>query len=556
MAFANPLSSSEEKFKAVYNRSIEISTKAIERNPESAGNAVHYFNRGIKYVCAGKFEQARQDLTKAIELDPQYSFSLIPGVLGVSQDEKMANIAFDIFFNAVKDPRHYAWRHAAAEISGKDARFTQMVIPKLKDPSWQVRETAVLFLDKSLGSADNPEVVKSLVPLLRDNAVQVREAVALSLRGKVKAYPQLAGEFINILRTDNNPKIKYIAAHSLKGLNTPEVKEVKPLVTKITAEIKVVVIVPGVYNIIQKKEDIGRDLAQDCTKNWQLRKILELAGIKVIEHRWSGKYDAIHQARENLDNTVLKALHIAGEDNKVMTLTYSAGNLLAERFFSPDLDPLVKKALNENRIHLISIGSPSKYNFGKLDSSWENVWSRNDYISRISEIFTPDKYDVEYNYYPDITKDSQEAHSLYKDPRFIKDMVHRVFPRLDMPQLDKMLKEQDLSKWKYFPTHGSWPGVYNFETVNPKPYIEYKSGHLRDPFVPQSPQIPHQQPIPMSGPQPIHTPQPVYTPERGSWPGKYDFNIRAPDNYYKQPIIMPKTPIMPPTPIIQPPMRR
>ncbi|MHB8155015.1 MAG: HEAT repeat domain-containing protein, partial [Candidatus Omnitrophota bacterium] len=417
-------------------------------------------------------------------------------------------------------------------------------IPKLKDSSWQVRESAVL----SLGKFDKPEVVKSLIPLLKDDNLKVRHAVISSLGDKIKSYPELGKEFMYILKTETNPEIKYVIARSLQNVNTPEVKEVMPLIQKAAVEVKVVVIIPGVDDNL-----LGLDLFSSRKVEWskdiQLRKILELAGIKVIEHRWTGNLigKGFHDAKLELDSTMLKALKIAGEHDKVMVMMYSGGNLVGERFLSSDLDPLIKGAFKENRINLISLGSPSRQNFARLDANWKNIALDKDLIYRIFGLkqFKLNQHDLVYPSSRNITKEPIHPHSTFEDYRVISNIIHSVFSKLHMPQLDRMLKEQDLSKWKYFPTHGSWPGVYNFETVNPRPYVDYGAGNLRDPFVPQLPDIRQKQPTQMPTQQPMHIPQSIYKPD-----------FRAPDNYYKQPIIMPQTPIMPPTPIIQPPMRR
>jgi tetratricopeptide (TPR) repeat protein len=543
----SPFSSPKEKFMAAYHVSIKSATKYIERYP-CAGS---YYSRGLLYAHINKFEEAKQDFAKAIELDPQYSLHLLVHGLIISQDVKIGSFAVNTFLNAVKDPRYYVLRHEAAEIFGKTDTFINFAILRLKDPSWQVRETAVLFLDKS----DMAEAVEALIPLLKDNDVRVCEVTALSLGRRVKSYPELAKDFINILKTDSNPNMKYIAAKSLQGVNTPEVKEAKPLIQKTTAEVKVVVIIPGVDDKLLGLDPFSSRKVE-WSKNIQLRKLLELAGIRVLEHCWTGNLVGkdFQDAKLELDTTMLKALKMAGEHDKVIVMMYSGGNLVGERFFASDLDPLIKEAFKEKRINLLSLGSPSRQNFASLDPNWKNMALDKDLVYRIFGLkqFKVEQHDVVYPYPQDISKRPIDAHSTFQDYRVISDIIHKVFPKLQIPQLDKMLKEQDVSKWKYFPTRGSWPGIYNFESVSPRPYVDYGAGHLRDPFVPQLPSIPPQQPILMPGQQPIHTPQPIYTPERGSWPGQYNFNIRAPDNYYRQQQQI----IIPPPPIILPSIPR
>ncbi|MHB8155016.1 MAG: PIG-L family deacetylase, partial [Candidatus Omnitrophota bacterium] len=71
LAVLNPLGSIDTKLKAMYNIHIERATKTIELNPEYAEG---YYSRAAYYVQLKKFEEARQDYAKAIELNPQYLF--------------------------------------------------------------------------------------------------------------------------------------------------------------------------------------------------------------------------------------------------------------------------------------------------------------------------------------------------------------------------------------------------------------------------------------------------------------------------------------------------
>mgnify|MGYP001585648122 CR=1 FL=1 len=91
---------------------------------------------------------------------------------------------------------------------------------------------------------------------------------------------------------------------------------------------------------MSRRRETGRDLNVDWSKDIALRKILELGGIKVIEHRWSGNYKDISSAQRGLDDTMNKALKMAGERHKIMTIMYSAGNWVGERFGASDLNPI------------------------------------------------------------------------------------------------------------------------------------------------------------------------------------------------------------------------
>jgi HEAT repeat protein/thiamine kinase-like enzyme len=370
--------------------------------------------------------------------------------------------------------KNWEVRYMALKIVGKSDkdRYTDFVIPRLKDESWQVRESAAAFL----GKFNKPEVVKSLIPLLRDDNTYVRQAVVLSLGDKVKVYPQLPKEFINILKVDSDPWAKYIAALSLQSVNTPEVEKVRLLIRQIAPEVRVAVISPGVDDFDMRTP--GRELTQDVTKDWQLRKILELGGVKVIEHRWPGRLWEILKVQRDFDSTELKALKLAGEKGIILNIGHSAGNIVNERLFEhikPGMNTPITEAIKKGRVRIVSLNSPSVYNFSKIDSGWKNFWAGNDPISWVSEIFSQNRHDIKYNYSPDITKDYRELHFGFKDPRVISNIVHQAFPNLSMPQLDKMLRQQDAFQWKYFPTVGSWPGRYDFRSIAPPDYWKQQS---------------------------------------------------------------------------------
>jgi hypothetical protein len=378
--------------------------------------------------------------------------------------------------------------------------------------------------------SSRPEIIKAAIPLLKDDNVFVRQATVMYLGDKIQTYPQLTKDFISILKFDNDSWAKLIAAFSLQAVKTPEVEKERPFIHQIVSEVKVAIIIPGVYNIIQKKKDSGRGLTQDCTKDWKLRRILELGGIKVIEHRWSGKYTDIFQAQAKLDNTVVEALRIAGDNNRVMTIMYSAGNWVGERLGASDLDIRVRQAIKENRVNLISLSSPSAYNFVKLDSNWKNINSVTDPISWVSSLSNMKNVNIPFNpafFSPLVIPNEhnihystfQQIHGGYSDTRVISnDIVHQVFPQLHMPQLGSMLRQQDVSKWKYFPTHGFWPGKYDFKSVAPPDYWkqQFNQPKFNQPKIiaPKQYQPPAYKPAPVYKPYtpPTYKPAPVYKP--------------------------------------------
>ncbi|MCX5701766.1 MAG: hypothetical protein NTW64_02150, partial [Candidatus Omnitrophica bacterium] len=114
------------------------------------------------------------------------------------------------------------------------------------------------------------------------------------------------------------------------------------------------------------------------------------------------------------------------------------------RLFEANLPPNIKAALEEQRIHIISLNSPSKENFGLLDSNWKNIYSPDDWISMLSASSSADIYDVRF---PNLSH-----RFAFKDPRVISYIGNNMFD------------------WKYVPTHGSWPGQYDFKSIAPPNY--------------------------------------------------------------------------------------
>ncbi|MFA5153640.1 MAG: HEAT repeat domain-containing protein, partial [Clostridia bacterium] len=312
----------------------------------------------------------------------------------------------------------------------------------------------------------------------QDPSPFVRQAAVGTLGVRLHDNPQLVGPFIERLKVEPDSWTKQLAAWSLKTVPTSQVESIRPLINQTVPEVDAVVIVPGVYKIIQNENDAGRDLNYDSTKDWPIRRILELAGVKVFEQRWSGKYSDVKPTMPILESTTLRVLNRVGERGIIMEMMYSGANWIGEIFDSPNLNPIIKQAFDDGRINLISLGSISTYNFSILDKNWKNIWSEWDIISRFSEAKSPNQHDVKINYFPDQTFNVFDSHFVYKDPRFTSLIAYQALPNLFMPQLSQIASDPNINNWNYFPKRGNWPSVYSFGSVAPRDYYLQNSTGL------------------------------------------------------------------------------
>jgi len=55
-----------------YPKALELLNKSIDLDPDGDGVAEHYFNRGRVHQKLNSIKEAKEDFTKALELDPEY----------------------------------------------------------------------------------------------------------------------------------------------------------------------------------------------------------------------------------------------------------------------------------------------------------------------------------------------------------------------------------------------------------------------------------------------------------------------------------------------------
>jgi len=408
---------------------------------------------------------------------------------------------------------------------------------------------------------------------------------------RVHNNPRLVEPFIERLKVESDPWVRQLTAWSLKTTQGSQVESVRPLINQVAPEVKVVVITPGIDDF--NPRSFGRNLDKDYSVNWPLRRILELGGVKVLEQRWTGEMWKIPQVQRFFDQTQLDALNLAGSGGAVLNLTHSAGAFINERLFhhiAPGINTPITEAIKQQRIKIVTLNSFSSADFSKVDRGFRNFCNINDFswvstYNKASTGFFPiDIISPLFNNHNVYSLSSSHFHSAHTDPIVMSYVIHQAFPNLSMPRLSEMVSSQNIKTWVYFPVRGNWPGVYNLGSVaapsyfhqagnvNVGPPLEHMQ-HFRAPdnyylhqnqFQPapkfEMPKLQMQQ-VPRANFQEhklfdgsIHRQQPYYAPQSGSWPGTYNFNIRAPDNYFQSPAAtMPVMPLHTPPVIFTPP---
>ncbi|MDP3731909.1 MAG: HEAT repeat domain-containing protein [Candidatus Omnitrophota bacterium] len=396
----------------------------------------------VQFIQAALFGLADSDtpivtefmLTNLKNRDPRIRYAIASSLASkVSQPQIK-----DTFINILKfDPDPLIRSQVAISLGGiDDLKVKSALKSALSDPHPRVRAAAILSL---IPRADFDTIQKVKV-LLADPNIEVRKTAEFFLTFNLSDFPQnntnrLAPE----LKLVSLPHSAIFFSYDYASLNTLQAQQIEPgksVSQQAGSNIDTVLIISGVYekNPLGRSPWPKRNLTTDATKNWPLRRTMETGGIKVIEHRWRGVLVGkdFRQDQLRLDKTINSALETA-KGGKIGVIAYSGGNEVAERLLESNLDPKIKRALNEQKIHIISLNSSSKKNFGQIDPNWKNIWSPEDWISKISAKESPNEYEISI---PDL------PHLGFKDLRAIYYITNNMFG------------------WKYDPTTGSWPGYW------------------------------------------------------------------------------------------------
>jgi len=324
------------------------------------------------------------------------------------------------------------------------------ISPLLSDRFWQVRQSAV----GALGGLQKPSTDRLLTSALKDPSAFVRSSAVMSLGTRIQKDPLMVKALMNVLRNDTDASIRQLAGFSLKGVDSHQVKPVRPLIEEATSGIKAVVYIPGIDDIRPTSDrEVGI-----ATKDWPLRKTFESAGAKSFEVQWPGNlieknnWTVLNRnflsAELNVTENVLKALDAAGPNGDVLIVTHSAGYFLSfslNHHLQPGINTPITKAVQEGRIKITYLNAPMLFGAsGNIDPNYKVYASPLDIISYPSitsnlkitlfknllssfpSLISPT---VVPNKHVDITFKFHNWHSAHSDPRVVSDMAKTYFPK-------------------------------------------------------------------------------------------------------------------------------
>jgi hypothetical protein len=421
------------------------------------------------------------------------------------------------------DDSHYLVRAGAIyglqdKVSRPPRTAEAAIKPYLNDPEWQVRQAAVISLSK----AKSPEIMNLLIPRLDDSSTYVRGTTKFALAKKLVTNPDLL-------------------------INYPRLKELEPFIKEYQSKPGAIVVVFEGWDNLNPLDSVRKP---GWSNNLLLRNEIELIGrlsggkVEFREGNWSG--NMVFNTKDVQDNA--KFLYQAWKDAKDTNRNlYVIGNSYANKIV-PAAFELAQTAYKNPRIKadlFIGTGYPGR----AILINVEHL--------RKASIREP------------IIIGSNLDWAVFSIPYAFKresSAQYTIFPHIKHAGLGGYFDHPDsvitiLDKMGFTAPLPSRIKDYSGLTI-PSNYLQkfnapsYGLDYLKTPIVPQLPGIINQQPITPSvnQPMPIYTLKPVYTPQRGSWPGQYNFNIRAPDNYWRQQQFnVPHTPIVPSAPIYIPP---
>ncbi|MDD3988123.1 MAG: HEAT repeat domain-containing protein, partial [Candidatus Omnitrophica bacterium] len=351
-------------------------------------------------------------------------------------------------------------RQAAVEALGRSThpRVPEMLLPKMQDESVFVRQAAVA----NLARLDTPDVIKSMLPLLKDESAFVRRDTIVALGSKVCAHLELTEPIKEAATIDSDEIARRYANFALEcGKN----KDINHGPVKIRS---MQILIPGFDDFFPFMT--ARNQYTDWSNKHPLKDMLERIGVTSRAFNWSGNAQDTFSSRSRVLDFFLENVRDAARMRVDIDMDWhSWGTPIGSAIFSGN--PKATEAFRLAReagikINISCLGSPDiLHRVSFLESKYKesvkivNLWSPADGLSFPS---IPVNLGAKGNMgIPEISHNDWFDYSMGN--RFIR----MKFPGLDMPQIHHMVKQSDPIGWIYRPRAGSWPGIYNFNSVAP-----------------------------------------------------------------------------------------
>ncbi len=355
---------------------------------------------------------------------------------------------------------HWQVRQAAVEALGKSthSNVPEILLPTIQDESVFVRQAAVA----NLARFDTPEVIKSMLPLLKDRDVFVRRDTIVALGSKVCAHLELAEPIKEAAKVDSDEIARRYANYALEcgkneGINHGPVK-IRSMQ----------ILIPGFDDFYLFVTARNQEI--DWSNKHPLKDMLERIGVTSRAFNWSGNIQDTFSARSRVLDFFLENVRDAARMRVDIDMDWhSWGTPIGTTIFSgsPKATEAFRLAREAGiKINISCLGSPDMlHRVSFLENKYKetvkiiNLWSPAD---RLSFPSVPVNLGVKGN-----IGIPETSHNDWFDYSMGNRFIRMKFPDLDMPQIHRMIKQSNPIGWIYRPRVGSWPGMYNFNSVAP-----------------------------------------------------------------------------------------
>jgi HEAT repeat protein/tRNA(Arg) A34 adenosine deaminase TadA len=265
--------------------------------------------------------------------------------------------------------------------------FIENIKPLLNDPEWQVRAAAV----EVVGRVENPEIIRNLTPRLKDTNAFVRQGAVLTLGANIQHFPDLIGQFKDIVSNDVDTDIRQYADYALKNTDSQyNAAFEKPR--------SILLLGPGWDDKDPFRSRVRR--SDNWAESLPAKHRLENLGVGIRAFNWSGNIQDTWGAQRSFQQYFIDTVNEAVKNRvnlKVFLHSWAspvAGGIRIEN--NVDIEQAFQKAVIAGiKIEIESYGSPYLKSFSKLESkypgvvTYKNYYSPSDVISFPSVIFNP-----------------------------------------------------------------------------------------------------------------------------------------------------------------------